>query len=125
MITIPNGHWETYDQIIIIIIVIIIIVIIIITGKVFLDTVKQREKINAQRRAFIDPRRFHIICITNIIIIIIIIVLTLIIIVIIVVICLFPQLCSDSFCMSGTKLSASVNLKYDKALKDGDKSAKS
>ena len=113
MITIPNGHWETYDQIIIIIIiviiiVIIIIVIIIITGKVFLDTVKQREKINAQRRAFIDPRRFHIICITNIIIIkIIIIVLTLIIIVIIVVKC-FPQLCSDSFCMSRTKLSASV-----------------
>ena len=25
-------------------------------GKVFLDTVKQREKINAERRAFIDPR---------------------------------------------------------------------
>jgi len=27
-------------------------------GKVFLDTVKQREKINAQRRAFIDPRSY-------------------------------------------------------------------
>ena len=27
-------------------------------GKVFLDTVRQREKINAQRRAFIDPRSY-------------------------------------------------------------------
>jgi actin-binding LIM protein len=27
-------------------------------GRVFLDTVKQREKINAQRRAFIDPRSY-------------------------------------------------------------------
>merc|ERR1719189_1433410 len=27
-------------------------------GKVFLDTVKQREKINAERRAFIDPRSY-------------------------------------------------------------------
>ena len=27
-------------------------------GKVFLDTVKQREKINAQRRAFVDPRSY-------------------------------------------------------------------
>ena len=27
-------------------------------GKVFLDTVQQREKINAQRRAFIDPRSY-------------------------------------------------------------------
>merc|ERR1740128_69871 len=27
-------------------------------GKVFLDTVKQREKMNAQRRAFIDPRSY-------------------------------------------------------------------
>ena len=25
-------------------------------GRVFLDTVKQREKINAERRAFVDPR---------------------------------------------------------------------
>ena len=27
-------------------------------GKVFLDTVKQREKINAERRAFVDPRSY-------------------------------------------------------------------
>ena len=27
-------------------------------GKVFLDTVRQREKINAQRKAFIDPRSY-------------------------------------------------------------------
>ena len=27
-------------------------------GKVFLDTVRQREKINAERRAFIDPRSY-------------------------------------------------------------------
>ena len=75
---------------------------------------KQREKINAQRRAFIDPRRFHIIIIIIVIVIIIIVVIIInviviiIIVVIIIIMCLYPQLCSNPFCLSGTKLSAAV-----------------